>query len=692
SLLGLVLLAEAARVPVATARQVALSVITQRAPAETRGLLSISSQSTRYHEGAEVYHVFRLEPAGFVVVSGEDQAFPLLAYSFASDFPEGSMPAHITEWMDGYTEEIALLRDNDAEARPEVTQAWQDYLQGVQGQGEDEVRGVQPLLLCTWNQGTYYNGLCPDDPDGPGGKVYAGCVATAMGQVMYYYRHPQTGTGSSSYNHPDYGWLSANYGTTTYAWGAMLNSINSPNHAIAELLLHCGIAVEMGYSPTGSGAYSSDAAAALRNNFGYSSSTQLVHKTNYTDQAWKELLKGQLDAGKPMYYHGYGSGGHAFNVDGYQGDDHFHFNWGWGGSYNGYYFLTDLNPGGSNFSNGQGAIINISPAGTYPDFCGGSHLLTAPAGTFEDGSGPVADYQANASCSWLIAPQQDPGDSISSITLMFDRFSTQDNSDHVAVYAGGTPSATLVGKYSGSNLPAKVSVEGNMMLVVFESDADTQSSGFYASYSSTVPDYCTKSPALFTDSTGILSDGSGQKNYNNRSICQWSIAPEGAEAVVLAFTSFDTEPQSDFLEVYAYEPSTGNGTLLGRYSGNTLPPVLSSNTGAFYLIFFSNAEVTRGGWEAHYSASAVGLDEPAIAQARLYPNPAQDVLYIEWVSKDPGQVQLGLFDLTGRLMLSVEAPLADQRARLDLSGLAAGQYVLQMISAGGVRMEKVVVR
>ncbi|MBE0640926.1 MAG: C10 family peptidase, partial [Bacteroidales bacterium] len=662
SLILLVLIvgfAQAARVPVETARQVARSLILERSESSMNmpEHREITSSVTRNAEDGEAWHLFKLSPTGFVLVAGEDQVYPVLAYSFETDFPTDAIPAHIAEWLDGYSGQISLVRQRSVEASDEVQFAWQHYLEWSAPATEDEVRGVEPLLLCNWNQSTYYNGMCPPDPDGPGGRALAGCVATAMGQVMYYYRHPQVGAGSSTYFHPDYGQLSANHGTTTYRWEEMLNSIQAPNSAIAELLYHCGIAVEMGYSPTGSGAYSSDAAAALRDHFGYSNAITLAHKSAMSDQAWKDLLKNQLDLGRPMYYHGYGSGGHAFNVDGYQGDDHFHFNWGWGGSYNGYYYVSDLNPGGSNFTNGQGAIINIepSPASAYPPYCGNLKTLTAPVGTFEDGSGPLSDYESNAGCSWLISPQQYPGDSISTISLQFDRFDVQSNQDYVAVYAGSSAAGTLIGKYSGTSLPPKVSVEGNVMYIEFVTDSDTQASGFYATYTSTVPDYCSKSPAALTDSVGTLSDGSATKNYNNRSICQWAIQPEGAEAVVLAFTAFDTEPQHDFLEVYAYEPLTGNGTLLGRFSGNSLPPVLTSNTGAFYLIFFSNAEETRGGWEAHYSASAVGIEEKVIAEARIFPNPALDILNVAWIANNPGILRLELLDLTGRTIYSGQA-------------------------------------
>jgi len=99
----------------------------------------------------------------------------------------------------------------------------------------------------------------------------------------------------------------------------------------------------------------------------------------------------------------------AFNLDGYQGTNYFHFNWGWSGSYNGYFYLNNLNPGGDNFTNGQGAIINLYPDTNnynYPSYCAGQVVLSTLKGTFEDGSGPVKNYQNNANCGWLIQSRE----------------------------------------------------------------------------------------------------------------------------------------------------------------------------------------------------------------------------------------------------------------------------------------------
>jgi hypothetical protein len=154
----------------------------------------------------------------------------------------------------------------------------------------------------------------------------------------------------------------------------MPNRVNRPNNAVATLLLHLGISVDMNYGTKASGAqsfgYSNSAADALKNYFGYKSSLLGTYRSGYTDSVWTKMIIDEINAGRPVYYDGHGSeGGHAFVCDGYKEDNFFHFNWGWGGMYNGYFYLNDLAPGpggtgGGNgdFNSAQGAILGIMPA------------------------------------------------------------------------------------------------------------------------------------------------------------------------------------------------------------------------------------------------------------------------------------------------------------------------------------------
>ncbi len=295
---------------------------------------------------------------GFVVTSADDAVKPVLAYGF--DTVVGSIednPA-FRDYLLTLQQEIIEIRQSGLDNSFTAIQ-WRDVLSNnIERNG---TRSVAPLISTKWNQGWPYNMYCPVDAAGPGGHVYAGCVATAMGQVLKYWNWPITGTGTHSYYAQGYGNQSVNFGNTTYQWAQMPNSVHTPNDAVATLLYHLGVSVNMMYAPDGSGAYSAAVPSALIDHFRYATNAQQKMKSNFSSSVWEQMLRDELDSARPLYYSGSGSGGgHAFNCDGYQGTNYFHFNWGWSGSYDGYYYVSNLNPG-STFNNYQGAVFNIMP-------------------------------------------------------------------------------------------------------------------------------------------------------------------------------------------------------------------------------------------------------------------------------------------------------------------------------------------
>lgn len=295
----------------------------------------------------------------YAIVAAEDNALPILAYDLNSALDKDDIPPAVMMWLRYYADEVALLRESEIQI-PERMQDWTDVLNGNLSRF-DGYRNVSPLVSTMWNQDWPYNELCPADPAGPGGRVYAGCVATAMGMVMKYWNSPITGQGSNTYYAGSYGYQSANFGNTTYLWDQMPNSISSSNMPIATLLYHLAVSVNMGFSPEGSGSNGTYAASSMRNNFRYPNAV-LSQKNNYSATGWENLMRAQIDNGTPMYYSGTNQTvGHAFVLDGYQGTNHFHFNFGWSGSYNGYYYVNALNPGSNNFNLNQSAITNAIP-------------------------------------------------------------------------------------------------------------------------------------------------------------------------------------------------------------------------------------------------------------------------------------------------------------------------------------------
>ncbi len=337
---------------------------------------SYSVTSTDFRQQNVLFYVFNAEPQGFVIVAGDDAVTPILGYSGESSFDPGHIPANVRKWLEGYTDQIRYIIDNLIVTTDAIQQEWNRYTSGSTAPVLRSPAAVNPLVQTKWNQAPYYNALCP-------GSSVSGCVATAMAQIMKYWDFPEMGTGFHSYNHSNYGTISANFASTTYEWSSMPNQVSGPNNAVATLMFHCGVGVDMDYSPNSSGAYViSDqspvehcAEYALKTYFGYKTSLQGVQRANYSESNWVNLLKGELDAGRPILYAGFGSGGgHAFVCDGYDNNGYFHFNWGWGGAYDGYFHINSLDPdgigiGGGNggFNSGHQAVIGIEA----PDNGGG---------------------------------------------------------------------------------------------------------------------------------------------------------------------------------------------------------------------------------------------------------------------------------------------------------------------------------
>jgi hypothetical protein len=304
------------------------------------------------------FYVLRFQPTGFIVIAAEEQSEPLLAYSKDNSFPDGDLPAHIKWYLGEYSRSMAEIRSNPAWS---LNPTWQ-ALRTSNYEAYPITRDVSPLCSTHWNQNWPYNSLCPMDSYGPGGRVYAGCVALSIAQIMKKWGAPSVGLGSHSYTAPGYGYQSANFGVGSYNWAGMPNSLTSVNMPISTIIYHCGVAVETQYGADASGALSEDVRDALVSHFRYNPAAVYRLASSYLSATWLSLLRADLDLGRPIYYSGSnGSAGHSFVLDGYTGTNYFHINWGWGGSFDGYYYLTNLNPNSYDFNYGQAAVMNIYP-------------------------------------------------------------------------------------------------------------------------------------------------------------------------------------------------------------------------------------------------------------------------------------------------------------------------------------------
>ena len=305
-----------------------------------------------------LFYIYHLEPKGFVIVSGDDRSLPVLGYSFQNEFLMDNMPTNISWLLNSYKEQILQLIDLDAIQELDVSLDWDRYLSN--NHSDNDFRNVSPLLDAEFDQSGGWNNTLTAETgfNGP-----LGCVAISMGQIMHYWGYPEQGEGSNYYYEDDLGNLEADFGQTVYDFDNMAATYATNPSRL--LLYHCGIAVNMDYEYGGSGAQCQgvypSAEYAMENFFKYGNSIQSVDADNYDNiSEFRNILKNELDLSKPILFSGfsdsYGNGGHAWNIDGYQGNS-LHCNWGWGGYNNGYFSLPSLN----GFDTWQNALINIIP-------------------------------------------------------------------------------------------------------------------------------------------------------------------------------------------------------------------------------------------------------------------------------------------------------------------------------------------
>lgn len=565
---------------------------------------AIDRQFTKAENGQCFYHVFNFEQGGYVITSADRRFFPVLAWSPDGEFDFDSIPENCAEWLNWYEVQMKLGLEEVELLSGEMSGWWDHFLNLVSKEGS---KSGAPLLTVKWNQGKFFNELCPADPNGSDGHTPVGCVATAMAQLMYYYRFPPHGAGSNSYippyNNGFYGMQFADFGNTFYQWDEMVDECLTYNTSVAELSYHCAVAVSMKFSPNSSGASVSDIGPALADYFNYLPNAQLLLRQSAGSyEIWRQTLTDHLDNNQPViYFSSSGYVGHAYICDGYSDSTHFHFNWGWSGNYNGYYYINELIPGGIDLSQGQGGIFNIFPDTTlfnYPPFCTEAQVLHSSIGSIEDGSGAL-NYLPFASCSWLIKPD-DPA--ITNIRLDFSMFDLTEGTDFLHVYNGETNTAPLIGSYTGKALPQVVISAQPAVLLEFESNDTITAKGFHANYHSFTLPFCHEL-SVITNPTGYLNDGSDFLNYTCNMDCNWRLAPEAqvydsVEKMLIQFTKFQLAGGDT---LFIYDGTDNTAPLLASLSGNELPPELESSGQHFFLNFRTNEADSASGWEIKHT-------------------------------------------------------------------------------------------
>lgn len=309
--------------------------------------------------GTPALYVFNKPDGGWMIVSADDVAAPVIGFSDSGAFDPVNIPDNLRGWLELCSEEI--LSASAAGAEPYVRTASR----------ADSREQINPLVGTWWDQGSPYNNFCPLSS---GRSTYTGCVATAMAQIMKYHNWPDKAGDNASFS---YSWngetISADFSNFEFDWANMSANYyygytytQAQTDAVAKLMQACGYSLRMRYGSDASAAYSEQVGNALVTYFRYDAGIHNEFRNYYSSSEWENMIYENLKNVGPMVYWG---GAHCFVCDGYRPDGYFHFNWGWSGMSDGYFLLSMLKPtnlgtgaGNGDYTNNQGALLGIKPS------------------------------------------------------------------------------------------------------------------------------------------------------------------------------------------------------------------------------------------------------------------------------------------------------------------------------------------
>ncbi len=304
---------------------------------------------------------------GFAIISATDYALPVIGYStttvFDSVLSRNSYYA-IYQWLSVCNSQLNTLKGGSYAASATVTAQWAQLKTGAPTATQ---AAISPMLATKWGQTGDY-ALRTPVVTSTGAHRPTGSVAVAMAQVMKYFGLPQRGTGSVSYSSGSPSVSVSVSFDTVYNYANMPNQLTSGStglqkQAVSHLIYHAGASISTYYAASYSRAGTTGGntiATALRNYFKFRSTTTFINYSSTYYTTWTTKLMDELVLGRPIIY----TGNYYLNgvIDGCDSWGNFHFNWGLGGMFDGYWAVGSLNPGSYNYSNtNQYAVIGIAP-------------------------------------------------------------------------------------------------------------------------------------------------------------------------------------------------------------------------------------------------------------------------------------------------------------------------------------------
>ena len=601
-------------------------------------------------------YLFTVDNSGFVMVAADDAARPILGYSTDGAIDPSDLSPALRGWLETYQMQIVWIQEWNGQPYPADREAWQ-LLESNQSLKGTKTAVVGPLITTLWDQQAPYNILCPHN-------TVTGCAATAQAMLMKFWNHPAFGVGGHRYVHPTIGPIQAEFGHTLYDWYNMPDqptSVSPYNEqlAVATLMFHCGVSLDMNYGTAEEGGSSAAGLSgiegfssidnALKDYFCYSRDMYVESKDahitpgNYTNAQWRAMLIAELDLYRPLVYTGSATqGGHGFVCDGYDDREYLHFNFGWSGRGNGYFTVDSISPGVGGVGGNVTYTFNLYNSALF---------------------GAVPDYRMRVSDTLFCFQNEGGTDS-----LLFCADASSDVAWTVASSADWlTVDATGVGLAGWIHLTAAPTTEGHER-------------------SATV---------TFTQGNQSISVQVVQSHYSTEELCpvkviMESLRNEGWQGDAhLALQSIGgyiygdvrlTEGMIDSAEVLVAPDNVYSVWYSGGGSDRFVSYRILNQYGE-ELVNVERAYYDEGIHLMQWPCVPVGIDEALSTEYRVWPNPVSDLLYI---GNLPDGSLLELYDATGRRLMSSSQP------QMDIHTLPCGVYLLRITTPIGTSSERII--
>lgn len=633
------------------------------------------------------FYVFnRSNENGFVIVSADDCCKTILGYTDSGNFDVNTIPDGLKYWLESSKEGLKKQIVSQRVAYTPVSTT-------------ETQNSIAPLLgNIAYNQDAPYNNLCPKI-NALKGRSVTGCAATSMAQVMRYHRYPAHGIGNKAYTtktlHLS---VSADFANTTYDWDHMRETYEKGKYsdeeatAIATLMYHCGVAMNMDYNDS-SGAIDFDMISAFVNNFNYDGSTiRLRYRDFYTSDEWTNIIRQELNENRPVIYNGQSlGGGHSFVCDGYDANGLFHINWGWGGQSNGYFALNVLDPGSQGIGGGSGG------------FCCGQTILTGIQPLKGEQNTTLYDLKA---LGIAINQESISGTSQAAVSLLMLNFSVNDFSGNIGVCLIAEDNENdkqYIDLKSTTVMPGIVATGGGR---IKSSDFPDGRYKMYPAYKQENSDDWELMPvptfmpeyilAITQNGTTTFSDDVPQSDpqvtdfkvvgelvTGQKGTFEFTIQNEGKElnqAVCVALISGREYYIVGLEGLYLAGGETKTITLTntielkeGKY--NACVAVYSGILGLLPLNDFMDVTVL---------SKSSNISDTSVGSISIYPNPVTTTLQID--ANEP-VTNIHIFNLSGQEVMA-KPTIQSEKNSINVAALPSGSYILRLETSNNVITHK----